>query len=75
LTWARSQNVLYTEMFIDPQAHTARGVSYDTVIQVQEEVNLDKAGIVQRAENAIESAWLPGATKDRYIAELKAYAG
>ena len=27
------------------------------------------------AENAFESAWLPRATKDHYIAELKAYAG
>ena len=105
-------------MFFDPQAHTARGVSYDTVIRgirraqmaksevitamleagmwvtvnsgdpayfpgymnenliwVQEEVNLDKAEIVQLAENAFESAWLPRATKDRYIAELKTYAG
>jgi adenine deaminase len=38
LTWAylakaHSQNVRYTEMFFDPQAHTARGVSFDTVIR------------------------------------------
>ena len=30
---ARSQNVRYTEMFFDPQAHTARGVGFDTVIR------------------------------------------
>jgi hypothetical protein len=36
---------------------------------VQEEVDLGKAGIVQFAENAFESA-----TKDRYIVELKTYA-
>lgn len=30
---ARSQNVVYTEMFFDPQAHTARGVAFDTVIR------------------------------------------
>jgi adenosine deaminase len=30
---ARSQNVLYAEIFFDPQAHTSRGVSYDTVIK------------------------------------------
>lgn len=30
---ARSQNVLYTEIFFDPQAHTSRGVTFDTVIQ------------------------------------------
>jgi len=29
---ARSQNVLYAEMFFDPQAHTSRGIAYDTVI-------------------------------------------
>ncbi|MGH8444716.1 MAG: adenosine deaminase family protein, partial [Solimonas sp.] len=37
LTWAylskaRSQNVLYCEMFFDPQAHTSRGVPFATVI-------------------------------------------
>jgi adenosine deaminase len=30
---AASQNVLYSEIFFDPQAHTARGVSFDTVIR------------------------------------------
>jgi adenosine deaminase len=30
---ARSQNVVYAEIFFDPQAHTARGVSFDTVIR------------------------------------------
>ncbi len=30
---ARSQNVLYAEMFFDPQAHTARGVPFDVVIR------------------------------------------
>jgi adenosine deaminase len=30
---ARAQNVVYAEMFFDPQAHTARGVSFDTVIR------------------------------------------
>lgn len=29
---AHSQNVLYAEMFFDPQAHTTRGIAYDTVI-------------------------------------------
>lgn len=33
LTKAASQNVRYVEMFFDPQAHTCRGVSFDTVIQ------------------------------------------
>jgi adenosine deaminase len=30
---ARSQNVRYTEMFFDPQAHTARGISFDIVVR------------------------------------------
>ena len=29
---ARSQNVVYAEVFFDPQAHTTRGISFDTVI-------------------------------------------
>jgi adenosine deaminase len=37
LTWrylvsADAQNVRHAEIFFDPQAHTARGVSYDTVV-------------------------------------------
>ena len=32
LTHAHSQNVIYAEMFFDPQAHSTRGVSFDTVI-------------------------------------------
>jgi hypothetical protein len=42
---------------------------------VQQDVDLGKAGLVQLAENAFEGAWVPRATKDRYIAELRAYAG
>jgi adenosine deaminase len=30
---ARSQNVVYAEVFFDPQAHTARGVPFETVIK------------------------------------------
>jgi len=29
---AHSQNVVYAEVFFDPQAHTTRGISFDTVI-------------------------------------------
>lgn len=37
LTWAyllrcQADNVLHTEIFFDPQTHTARGISFDTVI-------------------------------------------
>jgi adenosine deaminase len=50
------------------------GYMNENLIRVQQDVNLGKAGLVQLAENAFEGAWLPRATKDRYIAELKAYA-
>jgi adenosine deaminase len=38
LTWryllkAREQNIVYAELFFDPQAHTSRGIAFDTVIQ------------------------------------------
>jgi adenosine deaminase len=33
LAKAHSQNVLYSEIFFDPQAHTSRGVTFDTVIR------------------------------------------
>jgi adenosine deaminase len=32
LTKAREQNIVYAEMFFDPQAHTSRGVPFTTVI-------------------------------------------
>jgi adenosine deaminase len=38
---ARSQNVLYAEVFFDPQAHTARGVSFDTVIRGLRRAQMD----------------------------------
>ena len=33
LTKAHSQNVIHAEMFFDPQAHTTRGIAFDTVIR------------------------------------------
>jgi adenosine deaminase len=41
LAKARSQGVLYAEMFFDPQTHTARGVSFDTVIRGIRRAQLD----------------------------------
>jgi len=38
---ARSQNVLYAEIFFDPQAHTARGVPFDTVIRGLRRAQMD----------------------------------
>ena len=33
LTRAHAEGVIYAEIFFDPQAHTARGIAYDTVIR------------------------------------------
>ena len=45
LTKAHEQNVLYSEIFFDPQAHTSRGVCFDTVIN----------GIHRAQEDALKS--------------------
>jgi len=41
LTKAHAQNVLYAEIFFDPQAHTSRGVSFDTVIRGLRRAQID----------------------------------
>jgi adenine deaminase len=41
LAKARSQNIRYAEMFFDPQKHTARGVSFGTVIRGIRRAQLD----------------------------------
>ena len=46
LTWAylrkaHSQNVRYSEMFFDPQAHTRRSIAFDTVIRGIHQAMLD----------------------------------
>ncbi len=41
LAKARSQNVLYAEIFFDPQAHTGRGVGFGTVIRGLRRAQLD----------------------------------
>jgi adenosine deaminase len=41
LTKAHAQNVLYAEIFFDPQAHTGRGVSFDTVIRGLRRAQID----------------------------------
>jgi adenosine deaminase len=50
------------------------GYMNENLIRVQEEVNLGKDKLVQLARNPFEGAWLPRATKDRYLAELEGYA-
>jgi adenosine deaminase len=50
------------------------GYVNENLMRVQQDVGLGKAGLVQLVENAFEGAWLPRLTKDRYLAELKAYA-
>jgi len=41
LARARAQNVLYAEIFFDPQAHTGRGITFDTVIRGIRRAQLD----------------------------------
>jgi adenine deaminase len=51
-----------------------RGYINENFICTQEEADLGPKQVVQLARNAFESTWLPRATKDRYLAELAAYA-
>lgn len=41
LSKASSQHTVYAELFFDPQAHTSRGVSFDTVIKGIHQAQLD----------------------------------
>jgi adenosine deaminase len=41
LAKAHAQNVAYAEIFFDPQAHTSRGVSFDTVIRGLRRAQID----------------------------------
>jgi len=55
LTWdylakAASQNVVYAELFFDPQAHTSRGVAFETII-----TGIRKAQVDAAEELGIES--------------------
>lgn len=55
LTWdylekAASQNIVYTELFFDPQGHTTRGVAFETVI-----TGIHKAQIAAKEKLGIDS--------------------
>jgi adenosine deaminase len=50
LSKARSQETLYAELFFDPQAHTSRGISFDTVI-----TGIHKAQVDAEKELGIKS--------------------
>lgn len=51
------------------------GYMNENLIRLQKDIDIGKAGLVKLTENAFEGAWLPRATKDRYLAQVKAYAG
>jgi adenosine deaminase len=51
-----------------------RGYITENFVRTQEEADLGPKEVVQLSRNAFESTWLPRATKDRYLAELDAYA-
>jgi adenine deaminase len=46
----------------------------ENLLQVQKDVDLGKPELLQLASNAFESAWLPRATRDRYLSELSSYS-
>ena len=50
------------------------GYMTENLLRVQKDVDLGKPELVRLADNAFESAWLPRASRDRYLAELRAYA-
>jgi adenosine deaminase len=50
------------------------GYMNENLIAVQEEADLSKGDLVQLARNAFEAAWLPRASKEKYLAQLEAYA-
>jgi adenine deaminase len=50
------------------------GYMNENLIAVHEEADLSKGDLVQLAHNAFEAAWLPRASKDKYLAQLEAYA-
>jgi adenosine deaminase len=51
-----------------------RGYITENFICTQEEADLGPKEVVQLSRNAFASTWLPQATKDRFLAELDAYA-
>jgi len=50
------------------------GYMNENLITVQEEADLSKGDLVRLARNAFEAAWLPRASKDKYLAQLESYA-
>ena len=51
-----------------------RGYMNENFVCTQEEADLGPKEVVQLSRNAFESTWLPRPAKDRYLAELDAYA-
>lgn len=51
-----------------------RGYITENFVCSQEQGDLEKKDLVQLSRNAFESTWLPRHVKDRYLAELDAYA-
>ena len=58
-----SHNVIYTEMHFDPQAHTVRGVSFDTVIQ-----GIRRAQVQARNKFGVRSHLILGINRDKSVA-------
>lgn len=67
LTKIHSQNVIHTEIFFDPQGHTARGISFDTVVN-----GISRALAAGQAEYGITSALILCFL--RHLSEEEAFA-
>ena len=52
-----------------------RGYISENFVRTCEEADLGPKELLQLSRNAFASTWLPPATRDRYLAELDAYAG
>ena len=57
-----AQNVVYTEMHFDPQAHTSRGIAFDTVIR-----GIRRAQEMAQDELGIRSQLILGILRDMSV--------
>lgn len=64
LTKVSREGVVHAECFFDPQAHTKRGVKYDTVIK-----GLHRAGVDAKKEFGISVLWIASFLRDDPVAD------
>jgi len=74
LTWAyllrcREQNIVHTEIMLDPQTHTQRGIPFATVIGGITRA-LDQAQLEQLVKNGFAASFLDEKSKKAWIEEV-----